>query len=143
LSIPAKGLLLPADASLESLIFDTLGAGVGFEQSPVVNPVAGIPVVEAKGFLWADACDHWGRDEAKDVAVKVWADAGLDGRAEVTSDELAAARSLLAERAANRDPFEGLPHAKPTIEGSGDSESTSGPVVGTPDPSQDEEGTDG
>jgi hypothetical protein len=121
LSIPAKGLLLPADASLESLIFDTLGAGAGFVQSPVVNPSAGIPVVDAKNILWADACGTLGRDEALTFAAEVWSRSGLDGRAEVTDDELAAAKSLLAQELEGRDPFEGLPHAKPVqIEPTGD-----------------------
>lgn len=95
LSIPAKGLQLPAEASLESLIFDTLGAGDGFVQSPVVNPSAGIPVVEAKGILWAEGCEHLAREDAKEAASAAWAAAGLDGRAEVTEEELAAAKALL------------------------------------------------
>lgn len=113
LSLPAKGMPLPADGSLETLVFDTLGAGGAFAQSPVVNPVAGIPVVEAKSILWADACDRLDREKAKDVATKVWAAAGLDGRAEVTQDELDQAKALLVRELDGMDPFEGLPNARP------------------------------
>lgn len=95
LQIPAKGLALPKVGALEALIFDTLGAGGGFEQTPVVNPAPGIPVVEAKGRLWADACDHMERETARAAAETAWEAAGLKGRAEVTEDELAAAIALL------------------------------------------------
>lgn len=87
--------------------------GGAFAQSPVVNPVAGIPVVEAKSILWADVCDRLDRDRAKEVATKVWAAAGLDGRAEVTQDELDQAKALLVDELEGMDPFEGLPNAKP------------------------------
>lgn len=98
LTVGAKGLELPAEASLEHLIFELLGAGRAFTQSPVVNPVAGIPAAEAKGRLWADACDIDGldRDAAKAVAAAAWTEAGLDGRPEVTEDEIQAATALLA-----------------------------------------------
>lgn len=114
LSLPAKGLVLPSDRSLESLIFETIGAGGGFVQSPLVNPSPGIPVAEAKNILWADACDTLDRDTtALEAAQKAWADSGLDGRAEITEAELAEAKALLAKAIEDRDPFEGLEHAKP------------------------------
>lgn len=94
-SVPAKGLVLPTEATLEHLVFDVLGAGGAFRQSRVVEGVAGIPVVDAKSRLWADACDHYDRDTAKEAAAAAWAEAGLDGRAEVTADELQAAHELL------------------------------------------------
>ena len=112
LSIPAKGLELPAEASLESLIFDTLGAG-GFEQVPVVHPSSGVPSVDAKSALWADACEWWEREKAREVAAKMWADAGLEGRTEVTEADIARARELLAAATEGVDKFADLPHAKP------------------------------
>ena len=115
LQIPAKGLVLPSEGALEALIFDTLGAGGGFASSPVVNPVAGIPVAEAKNVLWADACDVLDREAAKEFAAKVWASTGLTG-AEVTEEELAAAKALLKKELDERDPFDGLPHALPADE---------------------------
>lgn len=102
LTLPAKGLALPSENALESLIFDTLGAGGSFEQSPVVNPSPGIPANEAKGLLWATGCEHvtdQDKDKAKaiakDSAASAWSAAGLDGRAEVTADELERATEIL------------------------------------------------
>lgn len=140
LSIPAKGLVLPAEGTLESLIFDTLGAG-GFEQSPVVNPAEGIPSGEAKPMLWADACEWWEREAARDVAAKVWADAGLEGRSEVTEAEMARARELLAKAAEGVDKFADLPHAKPEIE-VGVADDPAAPTSPA-DADTTEEGTDG
>lgn len=94
-TVPAKGLELPAVGTLEHLIFDVLGAGGSFTQSPVVNPVAGIPAAEAKSRLWADACDLHDRETAKKVAAAAWVEAGLEGRQEVTEDEITAATELL------------------------------------------------
>lgn len=95
LTLPSKGLVLPSENALESLIFDTLGSGGGFEQSPVVNPAAGIPAAEAKSSLWAEGCEWLERAEAKQAAATAWTAAGLDGRAEVTADELALAVTML------------------------------------------------
>lgn len=97
--VPTGGLVLPAENTLEYLIFDLLGAGGGFTQSPVVNPVEGVNAVDAKNLLWADACeiDGQNRDSALKVAAAAWIEAGLEGRAEVTDDEIKAARALLTE----------------------------------------------
>lgn len=129
LSIPPKGLELPLDASLESLIFDTLGAG-GFEQVPVTNPSEGRPAADAKAMLWADACEWWERETAREMAAKAWAEADLTDRAQVTDAELARAKSLLEAAAEGVDKFADLPHATPDKDATQQGAGVDGPASG-------------
>ncbi|HEY1119712.1 MAG TPA: hypothetical protein VGE43_18505, partial [Acidimicrobiales bacterium] len=81
LTLPHGGLILPEQQTLEHLVFELLGGGRQFGQSPVVEPIAGLSGIDAKNGLWADACDYLQRDLAKVAAAKAWAAAGLDGKA--------------------------------------------------------------
>ena len=104
-SIPEGGLLLPDDATLEHLIFRVLGAGGKFENGRLVNPALGHPVAEAKQVLWAEVPEEVKADTARAKALceRAWSTAGLDGRDEVTEDELEAVCMALAVELARED----------------------------------------
>lgn len=91
-AIPTGGLLLPADATLDHLVFDLLGAG-GFGPDTSTVPVVGVPVAKAKGRLLDAVKRHADAgttdDQAKAAAGQLWAAAGLGDVREVTEAQLA------------------------------------------------------
>lgn len=95
-SIPAGGLALPDEATLEHVVFRVLGAGGQFVNGQLVNPTLGTPSAVAKTHLLAQVPEGTDPSEARRLASEAWALAGLENREEVTGDELEAACMALA-----------------------------------------------
>lgn len=103
--VPASGIVLPANAPLEHLVFDLL-AGEGFERSRRIVGRVGVDRAAAKSRLLELVAAGGVEGEAgKEIARSVWP---ADDPAELTDEEYArvaeAARGKLAELAGGR-PF--------------------------------------
>lgn len=111
--IPDGGLELPEDNALEHVIFRIIGAGGAFKSGVIVNPMLGIPALEAKIAVLdkvkakiVQADGTFDLDEARAIAGKAWLAAGLSDEAEITADQFEAALAELDEPAESKPPIE-------------------------------------
>lgn len=89
-SVPTGGLVLPQENMLDHLVFDMLGSG-GFGPNTATMPTLGIPSPQAKARVLAAVKRHTSEftdEAAKAAAAKLWSEAGLEGKREVTEAEL-------------------------------------------------------
>ena len=104
-NLPAGGLLLPSEGTLDHLVFDILGAG-GFGPVVATVPTLGVPAAQAKARLLAAvqrAHPDFTEEAAKKAAADLWKAAGLEGVREVSEAQLAASMPAAGQEAPRGD----------------------------------------